>query len=92
MSKFSEIKISRNPKIAWQRIEDKIVVINPQKRKVHILSGSGVSIWEHLSSSKTLEDIIKLILEEYEIDEAKAIQDIKSFIELLGEKELVIFN
>lgn len=43
----------------------------------------GAFIWNKLQEETTTEQIVKSILEEYEVDEETAVTDTKEFLELL---------
>jgi len=86
------VRISLSPKVSWQRIEDKIIVVNPEERKMHILAESGTSIWECLTTPKSIDEVVALISKEYEVDVSCARRDIQDFIVILKDKNLVIFK
>ncbi|RKY41781.1 MAG: hypothetical protein DRP80_07455 [Candidatus Omnitrophota bacterium] len=84
-----QAKISRNPKVAWQKIEDKIVAVHPEKRRIHIIYDSGVSIWEALAKPKRFEEIVDFILEDYEVGKNIVNKDVGNFLKVLKDKELI---
>ena len=88
---ISRVKIIRNPKVSWQKVEGKVVVVNPEKRKIHILYESGASIWEYLKDPKDLNELIRLICDEYDVDMYQAKRDIEEFIEKIKDKEIIVF-
>ncbi len=89
---LSKVRISLSPKVSWQRIEDKIIVVNPEERKMHILAESGTDIWECLTTPKSIDEVVTLISKEYEVDVSCARRDIQDFIVTLKDKKLVIFK
>ena len=46
-------------------------------------------IWENMEKTDSMDELVKLLLEEYEIDEATAKQDVKGFIDELLKHGLV---
>ena len=50
----------------------------------------GVSIWNILQEEVTFEEVVKGILEEYDVEEAVAREDIKEFLEKLTKSEILI--
>lgn len=84
--------VVRNSKIAWQKVDDKVVLVSPKRMKIHILSGCGESIWEHLKESKDVDEIAVLICKEYDTTEAQAKKDISEFVDKLTAEELVLVN
>jgi hypothetical protein len=51
---------------------------------VYTLNETGAFIWEQIDGKKTLEDIIKALVNEYDIDEKNAETDVFSFIESMS--------
>ncbi len=49
----------------------------------------GVLIWEQLQKGCEIDEIIQLILDEYEIDEETATKDVNEFINYLKEKNII---
>ena len=49
----------------------------------------GVLIWEQLQKGSSFDQIIQVILEEYEIDEETAVKDVNEFINYLKEKNIL---
>jgi hypothetical protein len=47
------------------------------------LTEVGAFIWDLLPEAKTEEDVLSAVLEEYDVDEATARQDVHSFLEKL---------
>lgn len=45
----------------------------------------GVFLWEELQEERTEEELVQRILEEYEVEEDVAREDVRDFIELLQE-------
>jgi methyltransferase-like protein len=56
---------------------------------VYTLNETGAFIWEHIDGKRNVEEIIKVLTEEYEIDFETAEKDISDFIESMS-KYLII--
>ena len=50
----------------------------------------GVSIWNMLQKEVTFEEVVKGILDEYEVEESVARQDVEEFLEKLAENGILI--
>lgn len=48
-----------------------------------ILNGAGAFVWDHLETAETEEDLLQRLLEEYEITEDVARQDLRDFMDKL---------
>lgn len=53
------------------------------------LSESGASLWKLLQNGATEDELVKLILSDYEIDENTARVDVKAFVDSLNMKNLL---
>lgn len=53
------------------------------------LTEVGAFIWERLPQAETEDDILAAVLNEYEVDEATARQDIQAFLEKLRSMEII---
>lgn len=47
-------------------------------------------IWECLENNDTKEEIVQKILEEYEVEEATAVQDVNGFTPMLEEQGILV--
>lgn len=48
---------------------------------VYTLNETGAFIWEHINGMNSVEDLINMMMDEYEVDYATASNDVFSFIE-----------
>jgi len=51
------------------------------------LNNSGAFLWQQLQTEKTEDDLLSAILEEYDIDETIALEDVRVFITKLKKAE-----
>lgn len=52
------------------------------------LNELGSFIWEHMDSARDLDDLVNMILEEYEVDAATAKTDAQEFLDLLSQQHM----
>ncbi len=53
------------------------------------LNGTGALLWNQLAEGKTEQELLTVLLEEYEIDEASAKADISEFLKKLKAADLL---
>jgi len=53
------------------------------------LNESGAFYWDIFQKDITIDEAVKLILEEYEVDEARARADVEKFVSMLKENDLM---
>ncbi|MGD9910618.1 MAG: PqqD family protein [Candidatus Izemoplasmatales bacterium] len=77
-----------------REIANEIIVVPTGEEAIHFngimtLNKTGKTLFEALLSDQTIESLLEIILNKYDIDKAKALQDIESFITVLKKKELL---
>ena len=82
--------IVRNKKIAWQKVDEKYVLVSPRTKKIHVLHGSGGRIWEHIEKPKTTDDLVGLMCDEYDVSEDVVRKDISEYVSKLKEEDIVL--
>lgn len=53
------------------------------------LNEAGAFLWQCLENETTIEDVVKAMLEQYEVDEATAKKDVERFVTQLREASLL---
>ena len=54
-----------------------------------ILNEVGAFIWDRLPEAETPEDLCRAVLDEYEIDEKSALQDVEEFLDSLRKLDIL---
>ena len=54
-----------------------------------LLTEVGAFIWDRLEQAQDMEDILKAILEEYDVEESVARKDVEVFLEKLRTMEII---
>jgi hypothetical protein len=88
----NDMIVIRSGKTAWQIVQEKVVVVTPETKKIHILYGSGSRIWQYLDKPKDLRQILKALCDEYDVNHQQAEKDIKEFIRQLNDKGIVFLK
>ncbi len=52
---------------------------------VYTINESGAFIWEHIDGKRNVEELVNVLMDEYEIDFKTAAEDVMSFIERMKE-------
>ena len=86
--------LSHSPNIVTKKTGKEYVLVPVAENiadmnSVYTLNETGAFIWEHFDGTKTVEEIISLLLEEYDIDKESAEKDVFFFIENLN-KYLIV--
>jgi len=82
-------RIVRNNQTAWQQVEENVIVVTNQTRKMHILQGIGGRIWELLENSINQDELIENIQNEYDAPPWQIQEDVERFLKELSEKTMI---
>ena len=84
--------IKQNEDIDATDLNGDKVMMNLQKGKYFALNDVGSRIWDIISRTVTVKDIIDTVLDEYEVDAAVCEETVMSFLEKLKDAELISIN
>jgi len=77
--------LSRSPSVVTRKTGDEYVLVPVANNiadmdSVYTINETGAFIWEKIDGKKTVEEIINLVTQEYEIDNNSASKDVFDFI------------
>lgn len=73
------------------KIDDEVVLMSIEADSYFGLDPIGSHIWEILSKkTASINELVTLLLEEYEVDEATCLKDVQTFIEDMSARKLII--
>jgi len=81
--------LRRNPDAAHRIYDGQATVVLPGRAEVKVLNEAGSLIWDKIDGVRTLGEILEAVLEDYDIDRARARDDLCAFVETLGEHGMV---
>ena len=67
MNNFSEMRIIRNPSFVSEILDGEVCVFDPLNAFYFNLNSSGSFIWNFLKTSKSIDEIYEVLLEEYNL-------------------------
>lgn len=82
--------IQRNKEILASDLDGEKVMMSIEKGEYYGLGKTGTFIWNNIEESIKIAELIKLIIENYNVDKKQCFEDIAPFIKDLIEKELII--
>jgi hypothetical protein len=68
---------------------DFLVLLSPQNELAYFSNDVGSLIWQLLKAGKSEEEILRRILEEYEVEEVQAKKDLQLFLEELLQADII---
>ena len=81
----------KNSTIQYQMIDHQAVLVMPVEGKVKVLNQVGAFIWDKIDGILSLNDLIKLITDTFEIHPEQATFDLIEFLQELKQKNMVQF-
>jgi hypothetical protein len=72
------MRLMQNERTACRVIDGKAVVITIDHNQVHVLNSVGTRVWE-LADGRPLDAIVDAIVDEFEVDRARAALDVRTF-------------
>ena len=75
---------------SWRDVNNELVVLNLQSGEYFTFNNVGRLIWLSVNDGKTVDEIIRSVVEQYATTEEKAVADVKAFISNLLSEGLLI--
>jgi hypothetical protein len=81
--------ISRSKEIVFNKLDDEIMMMSIKNSEYYGLDNIASRVWEILANPSTLSQIVKTLMEEFEVSEESCYTDITEFLKALDEKNLI---
>jgi hypothetical protein len=75
-------RLLQNERTACRVIGGKAVVITIDHNQVHVFNSVGTRVWE-LADGRSIDAIVEAIVDEFEVERARAALDVRTFAERL---------
>ncbi len=82
--------LSRSPKTAWRVIEGEAVILSLDTKAFRGLNPVGSRVWELIDGRRSVDEIVEVIVREFDVTPERAAADVQTFVRELLDKELVI--
>jgi hypothetical protein len=76
-------------RITWDEIDGETLIINVETGYYFSLDGVGSLIWGMLADGVDERDMVARIVDEYEVEESTAREDLQALVDALAFEELV---
>ncbi|MEO0013947.1 MAG: hypothetical protein RLZZ535_2336 [Cyanobacteriota bacterium] len=78
-----------SPNHLYSEVADEAVILDLDSGVYYGLNSVGVDIWQWLQQPQTADKLLDLVLEEYEVTQEQAEQDIQSILKEMLDKGLI---
>ena len=85
-----ERRPKRHPDAASRIYEGEAFIVLPRKSEYKILNSVGTRIWDLIDGNRTVDQMVQIIADEYEVPVETARNDIDEFIRDLTANEMLI--
>jgi hypothetical protein len=81
--------LAKAPTSAWRLIAGEAVILSLDTKVLRGLNDVGSRVWDLIDGQRTVEDIIDVIVEEFDVSRDQAVADLDAFTRELLDKGLV---
>ncbi len=81
--------LSRSPKTAWRVIEGEAVILSLDTKAFRGLNPVGSRVWELIDGRRSVDEIVEVIVREFDVTHEQAARDVQAFVRELLDKGLV---
>lgn len=79
--------------LAWNQVGDEVFILNLEgERWVHQLNVSAAFVFNNLTQSQSVDEIIQQFQQTFEVDAETATNDVTQVLNQLKEKEIINWN
>jgi hypothetical protein len=89
MKKDDFIKINYE-NIAYQKIKSNTYIVTLSDHKIHQLDDIATHIWELICRKKSVNEIVEILHNEYDVDKDTLLKDINEFLHELKQKNIIL--
>lgn len=79
--------------ISWKQLGDKIVAVDTNNGDYYTFNEVASTIWFAVSNNKSVDEIVEIIMEEYDVTDAAAVRkDVETQLAQWTEMKLIVDN
>ncbi len=82
----------RSPVVVSRLLDEEAVLVHPVQGKVRVLNSVGARVRDLADGQRTLSDIIRAIVAEYQVDAARVEAEVPAFCEDLAQRGVLSFD
>ena len=79
----------RNEAVDWRNIDGEVVALDHKDSTYLSINRSGAVLWPALERGSTVEELVAILLEQFEVEPAQARADVETFLVRLSERNLL---
>lgn len=75
--------------VLFSDIDGEVIILSPEEDAYLSLDATGSRIWLLLQNAMSLDDLVNLLTEEYEVSAEDCLHDVQSFLEDMIQRQLI---
>ena len=92
MEETTQRRPAHHPRTASRVFSGEAVIITPAENVIRMLNPTGSRIWELADGTRTVDEIVDVLVDEYDVDFTRARQTTLDLLSELDEKGLIAWN
>ena len=84
-----ETIISRGEDAISEELGHETVILNPQSGRYVRLNRTGTVVWQALDAPRTVNFLIELLVQRFDVTDDRARNDLASFVDTLAERDML---
>jgi hypothetical protein len=90
MTAAGEVSWRRDPDLPHQTLDEDTIVVDPHRREVHLLNETATRVWELLASPHSIDEIVSVLVAEYEAPADVVRSSTEQLVQDLGSKGILL--
>lgn len=74
---------ARTPHMAWQTIDDELVLLNIDGKELFGVNAVGARIWELVDGRRSVDELVAAVVAEFAVEPAAAHADVRAYLDAL---------
>jgi hypothetical protein len=84
--------VKRTPEMVFSKLDGEVVMMSVENGEYYGLNEIGSAIWERISEEIKVEDLVRQLMEEYDVERSECEKDTFEFLEEMATKKLVVVS
>ena len=90
MSEFAlDLVLRPNPEVIEKRLDQATVLVDISTSRIYELNETGTRIWELLGQGLNVEQIVRHLVSEFEVEDSQVAEELKTLLSQLQNEGLV---
>ncbi len=79
----------RDSNLVWQEVDGEVIILDSKTSKYFRLNGTGAILWSMLETGAARADMIKRLLDTFDVEREVAAADVDAFLDALRTRRLL---